>query len=769
MRISTQELYSANFRKMQYTQESINELQAQIASGIKLSQSSQNPSDFSKVMRYSDEINLSQQYKKNIDFASGRNALIESNLGEAVNTMQKLQELTVAVSNDTLNATDRKGVAVEIRELQKQLADIMNSRDGAGDFLFSGYQGKTQPFVERSSGGFDYYGDDGQRLSNTSKNSKVAVSDSGKDLFVDVSSDGNTIVTRASSANASTASISIGQIIDQPKFDSFFPEDYKIVFGDPAEHQNRQTFSIVRASDGAAVFGTSPPGYLTEVTYESGMPIEFNGVKIEVFGDPAPGDTFTVESSGQQSILNTIERLARALEDAASSATVRGDDISLIGRASAPRQTLNNAGNYIAAQTIKIKGDDGSVQTLSVTANQSTQSIATALNALNGVTASANPTTAELDFSASNIEPGDVIEFSVNGQPISAIAGQTNTDTFTAIDTALAAVFGGGNLTYLHDGAGRFNFTESTGENISIADFEVIDYPRTSLEVETGIAPGDTINFDITGSAGETVNVNYTAVSGDTDELFAAINADVTAAGLGAIFNVTQAAAGQPAQIRYLGDPTANGSFEMSGLTDSGGLAASLKVNSTTGSNANFTGTTAGAGFLRPGFDVTVTPQDGRNSVAFSGALGDPVSLYDNGSDSSSVAATLSISMDAGYTIESSIESAYGGLVGQNYAEPADNINKILRSALDRAMGDLDLGQENLIRARSRTGSRLNGLDAMSELNQSSKIEMESARSKLRDLDYAQAFTELNLQSFVLQASQNSFVKISRLSLFNYL
>ena len=41
--------------------------------------------------------------------------------------------------------------------------------------------------------------------------------------------------------------------------------------------------------------------------------------------------------------------------------------------------------------------------------------------------------------------------------------------------------------------------------------------------------------------------------------------------------------------------------------------------------------------------------------------------------------------------------------------------------------------------------------------------------SQLEDLDYAEALSRLSLQSVVLEASQQSFVKVSSLSLFNLL
>ena len=41
--------------------------------------------------------------------------------------------------------------------------------------------------------------------------------------------------------------------------------------------------------------------------------------------------------------------------------------------------------------------------------------------------------------------------------------------------------------------------------------------------------------------------------------------------------------------------------------------------------------------------------------------------------------------------------------------------------------------------------------------------------SELQDVDYAEAASRLQLQNFVLQAAQQSFVLVSRLSLFDQL
>ncbi len=50
-----------------------------------------------------------------------------------------------------------------------------------------------------------------------------------------------------------------------------------------------------------------------------------------------------------------------------------------------------------------------------------------------------------------------------------------------------------------------------------------------------------------------------------------------------------------------------------------------------------------------------------------------------------------------------------------------------------------------------------------------SRSRSEDQLSQIRDLDYADAITTLNIQLAGLQAAQQSYAKISNLNLFNYL
>ena len=70
---------------------------------------------------------------------------------------------------------------------------------------------------------------------------------------------------------------------------------------------------------------------------------------------------------------------------------------------------------------------------------------------------------------------------------------------------------------------------------------------------------------------------------------------------------------------------------------------------------------------------------------------------------------------------------------------------------------------------RTSVGLRLNTLDTQSELNDQRVVDLKTTLSDVRDLDYADAISRFKLQEVVLQAAQQTYVQVSRLSLFDFL
>jgi flagellar hook-associated protein 3 FlgL len=70
---------------------------------------------------------------------------------------------------------------------------------------------------------------------------------------------------------------------------------------------------------------------------------------------------------------------------------------------------------------------------------------------------------------------------------------------------------------------------------------------------------------------------------------------------------------------------------------------------------------------------------------------------------------------------------------------------------------------------RASVGTRLNALDRQEEINSDSILNTKTVLSATEDLDYAEAVSRFNQQTVSLQAAQQIFTQVKKLSLFNYL
>jgi flagellar hook-associated protein 3 FlgL len=90
-----------------------------------------------------------------------------------------------------------------------------------------------------------------------------------------------------------------------------------------------------------------------------------------------------------------------------------------------------------------------------------------------------------------------------------------------------------------------------------------------------------------------------------------------------------------------------------------------------------------------------------------------------------------------------------------------------LSLSMENTVNNLNKAQDQLIKTTSAIGARLNQVDASKASNEDFELVVRSTLSELSDLDYAKAISQLTQESFVLEAAQNTFTKINRMSLFN--
>ena len=91
------------------------------------------------------------------------------------------------------------------------------------------------------------------------------------------------------------------------------------------------------------------------------------------------------------------------------------------------------------------------------------------------------------------------------------------------------------------------------------------------------------------------------------------------------------------------------------------------------------------------------------------------------------------------------------------------------RDMLAVSLQNIDNAMNQVLGVQTSLGARLNIIESASLENDEASLINAQVQSGLADLDYAEALSRLSMQSIVLEAAQQSFVKVSGLSLFNYL
>lgn len=92
-----------------------------------------------------------------------------------------------------------------------------------------------------------------------------------------------------------------------------------------------------------------------------------------------------------------------------------------------------------------------------------------------------------------------------------------------------------------------------------------------------------------------------------------------------------------------------------------------------------------------------------------------------------------------------------------------------LTNQIGRSLTDLNQALDKVLQVRASVGSRLSEIDAFANVSEDLSLQYDQTLSRLQDVDYAQAISQLTREQTTLEAAQRSFVRVSGLSLFDYL
>ena len=312
MRVTTSELFRQGLTALQRAQGAIAQTQSQIATGRRILTPADDPAGSKQVLDLTQAVGLSQQYQRNADVATRRLALEDDVLGAVTNLLQRSRELAIQGNSSVLSDGDRQALAQEVEQRLEELLGLANSKDGNGEYLFSGNKSQTRPFA-LGAGGVTYSGDQGTRRLQLSPDYQVSVGDAGSAVFLTVKNGDGTLVADTNVGNAGSGIIAAPSVADAA---SFVADTYTISF------PSATTFEVTDSGGTVVASGA----------YASGDVISFRGIETAVSGAPGVGDTFTVKPSERQDVFATVANLIQTLRSGGQGAVSQAVRVNGINR-----------------------------------------------------------------------------------------------------------------------------------------------------------------------------------------------------------------------------------------------------------------------------------------------------------------------------------------------------------------------------------------------------------------------------------------------------
>jgi len=237
--------------------------------------------------------------------------------------------------------------------------------------------------------------------------------------------------------------------------------------------------------------------------------------------------------------------------------------------------------------------------------------------------------------------------------------------------------------------------------------------------INNGFDVGDTVAFDFVFD-GRTIPISYTVAGGDTNTNIAnGIMADIAA------------------DVNVTANP--DGSFSLAGTTPNNSMIFSLN-----GTNINFR-SEGGNGILR-------------NDLVINNMTDDDGSLTGN-------VALLDLST-TGNTVVPSAAVTVGG-TGNFAAGPGSST--LLTQQIANALNNLDQSMNKVVDTQTAIGGRINSIESQIDENSAKKLHLQTVLSEIKDLDFAEAISQLTFDTTALQIAQKSFANLQNLNLFQFI
>lgn len=299
MRVTTQLLFASGVDAIARQQEAMLKTQQQIAAGKRILAPSDDPIAAAQALTVTQAQARNAQYAANIGAAEDALGFAEGALAQVTDLLQASRTLAVNGGAGSLSDADRRSLAGELRAQLAQLVGLANSRDGDGAYVFAGFGTAVQPFAEDAAG-VRYNGDQGTRVLDVAPGRTLPISASGADVFMRIRPGNGSFTTAAAATNAGTGVIDTGRVVDPAALTG---DTYRLQFSVAG---GVTTYDVIDTTTSTTVSSGNAFADPTTVTVA--------GMQVTLRGAPATGDAFTLAPARDQSVFDTIAKLAATLE-----------------------------------------------------------------------------------------------------------------------------------------------------------------------------------------------------------------------------------------------------------------------------------------------------------------------------------------------------------------------------------------------------------------------------------------------------------------------
>lgn len=201
MRITNQILNNNLVNNLNRHQSGMDEVQNQLATGVKMRRPSDEPGLATNQMYFRTRLHELDQFSRNIGDGKGRLDHVDGQLNRVTEIMQRVRELTVQASNGTYQGDTgfelEVAIGKEIDQHLRALIEIGNSRDATGQYVFGGNVIEKSPFLavdaetkglkgielQKQIVGVQYQGNIGEQLREIERGEYISVNAQGNKVF----------------------------------------------------------------------------------------------------------------------------------------------------------------------------------------------------------------------------------------------------------------------------------------------------------------------------------------------------------------------------------------------------------------------------------------------------------------------------------------------------------------------------------------------------------------------------------------------------------